>query len=96
MARSKSWVEWKTLVIAIVAAVSAIGCWILAILVARQAESFKSDETAGVGIFSLDMMLKMISLLCVGVFLIMCGRLMWKRYKSIPAWKRRRGLPPSR
>lgn len=80
------------------ALVAAVGLWVLAVLADRgtAAPEPTATPTQTEPLLSLSMMLKLFSLLGVGVVLIMGGWLGWRYYRSIPAWKRRRKLPPSR
>jgi hypothetical protein len=98
MAQQSGWPTWKVIAVMAGAGVGAVGLWVLGILVNPNRAALGSPETPpeARSYFTLGSMLQMFSLLCVGVVLIFGGWLAWRYYRSIPAWKRRRGLPPSR
>jgi len=97
MARHGGWPTWKVIAVMTAAAAGAVGFWVLGMLVNRSRQPASTGGTPQTGAnFTLGSMLQMFSLLCVGVALILGGWLVWRYYQSIPAWKRRRGLPPPR
>ena len=90
MARKDTWPTWKIIAVMGGALIIAAALWPLGGLADAQ-----SSGSAG-AIFTLGTILRMFSLLGLGVVLIMAGWLAWRYYRSIPAWRRRRGLPPPR
>jgi hypothetical protein len=90
MARRATWPTWKIIAVMAGAFVIALALWPLGGLADKQ-----SPASAGT-IFTLGSILRMFSMLGMGVVLIMGGWLAWRYYRSIPAWRRRRKLPPPR
>ncbi|HUW84913.1 MAG TPA: hypothetical protein VMZ31_19200 [Phycisphaerae bacterium] len=90
MARRDTWPTWKIIAVMLGALVVAVALWPLGGLADAQ------SPVSADAIFTLGTILRMFSLLGMGVALIMGGWLGWRYYRSIPAWRRRRGLPPPR
>ena len=96
MPRRDTWPTWQIIAVMAAALVGAVVLWLLG---GRANSCFEppADSDAQEGtIFTLGTILQMFSLLGIGVVLIMGGWLGWRYYRSIPAWRRRRGLPPPR
>jgi len=96
MTRRDTWPIWKIVTVMVTALLVSVVLWPLGGLADSYSESAANSGAPAGTIFTLGTVLRMFSLLGVGVVLIMAGWLGWRYYRSIPAWRRRRGLPPPR
>lgn len=95
MAKDKGWPWWKTVVVMVGLPIGAVAMWVMAHF-AQVVVDTKAEDAGTSGPFGLSTILQMIGLIMVGVFGIMVVWHIHRYYKSIPAWKRHKGLPPRR
>lgn len=87
---------WKIAVVAIVCAVVAVALLTASIYLSSTAGPPSADDDSVDTTLNMSGLLLLLGLMCVAVTLLCVAWLAYRYYLSIPAWKRRKGLPRRR
>ena len=86
---------WKIVAVALICAAVAVSLFMASAYISSTSPRSADDESADATLNMAGLLL-LLGLMCVAVTLVCIGWLGYRYYLSIPAWKRRKGLPRRR